>query len=116
MPGVSSPGSASRGLRCDSVCRSTRLERLSSVSAPSVMSPSASVGSFPVTRARRVCWEGPESMRMPVCAKGSCVIGMDEGVAGMPAVLLTLSDALEPCVKVVISEKAEGEMGSCDAG
>ena len=36
----------------------------------------------------------------------------DEGVAGMPPALLMLSDAVEPCVKLVISEKADGETGS----
>lgn len=65
-------------------------------------------------RARRVCWLDPASVRLADCANGSCVIVTAEGVTGMPPTLLMLSDALDPCVKVVISEKAEGEIGSWD--
>lgn len=50
------------------------------------------------------------------CAKGSSIDWVDEGVTGMPLALLMLSDAVEPCVKLVISENAEGEPGpSCAA-
>jgi len=46
------------------------------------------------------------------CAKGSRVDDQKDGVAGIPLALFVLSDAVEPWVRFVISENAEGESGS----
>lgn len=53
-----------------------------------------------------------ESCMTAARASGSSVDVDEDGVAGMPPTLFMLSDAVEPWVKLVISEKAEGETGS----
>ena len=51
------------------------------------------------------------------CANGSGSDANDDGVAGIPPTLFTLSEAVDPWVKLVISENADGEIGSnCIAG
>ena len=113
----SSPLRAAIGfLRC---CLSTRSERSE---AAALLAPASAVSSVrteasPLARLEEAVASPKPASWPSEREKGSSSDADDDGVVGIPPTLFTLSEAVDPCVKLVISENAEGEIGSnCIAG